>query len=319
MNLTIATSVDDVTGDAEILAGGTDLSERLRSGIARRPVVDISRLPGLDAISGTGDDPTTIGALVTIATVGASDRVRRDYPALAAPAQTLATPQIRSMGTMGGVLCQRNRCWYYRHPDLPCFKNGGDSCPAREGDNHFGAAFDLGPCVAAHPSSIALALLAYEATFETTTRQAVPIAELYGDGSDPSRDHQLDDGELLTMVTLPPPTPQEHAGYVRLMSRALAEWPLVECVARLVVADHTIRLARVCIGGVANIPLRLQEVEGQLIARPPTLATFEAAAQHAIDRATSPLEQTRYKLPMIVGTVLEALERATNRQPSATG
>jgi xanthine dehydrogenase YagS FAD-binding subunit len=311
MNLTIATTTADVSPEDEILAGGTDLSERLRSGIASQPLVDVSRVPGLDGISGTGSDPTTIGALVTIADVGSSERVQRGYPGLAAPAQTLATPQIREMGTMGGVLCQRSRCWYYRHPHLRCLKNGGESCLARDGNNHYGVAFDLGPCTYPHPSSIALALLVYGATFDTTTRRNVPIEHLYGDGSDPTRDHLLEAGEMLTAVTLPAPTGGERSAYVRLMSRVWAEWPLVECVARLVLQDGAIDDARVSVGAVANIPLRLPEVEGALTGRAPTAETLAAAASHATDRA-NPLDQTRYKLPMITATVLDTLQKAVS-------
>jgi xanthine dehydrogenase YagS FAD-binding subunit len=309
MNLTIAATAADISPEDEILAGGTDLSERIRSGISASTLVDISRVPGLDTITGTGAGPTTIGALVTIDALGSSERVQRDYPALAAPAQTLATPQIRSMGTMGGVLCQHTRCWYYRHPHLRCFKNGGDSCPAREGNNHYGVAFDLGPCTYPHPSSIALALLVYDATFDTTRRRGVAIGDLYGDGSDPTRDHLLEAGEMLTAVTLPGPTAGEHSAYVRLTSRVWAEWPLVECVCRLIIRDGTVNDARVSIGAVANIPLRLPEVEARLTGKEPTPETLADAAQHAIDRA-NPLEQTRYKLPMITATVLETLEKA---------
>lgn len=309
MNLTIARTAADISPEDEILAGGTDLSERLRSGNSKSSVVDISRLPGLDTITGTGAGPTTIGALVTMHAVGSSERIQRDYPALAAPAQTLATPQIRAMGTIGGVLCQRTRCWYYRHPHLRCLKNGGDTCPARDGNNHYGVAFDLGPCTYPHPSSIALALLAYDATFDTAKRRAVPIGDLYGDGSDPTRDHLLEAGEMLTAVTLPNPTAAVHSAYVRLMSRAWADWPLVECVGRLIIRDGTIEEARVSIGAVANIPLRLPEVEARLAGKQPTPDTLDDAAQHATHRA-NPLDQTRYKLPMITATVLETLEKA---------
>jgi xanthine dehydrogenase YagS FAD-binding subunit len=317
MNLTIAKTSADISPEDEILAGGTDLSERLRSGTSKSSVVDISRLPGLDTITGSDADPTTIGALVTIDAVGSSERVQRDYPALAAPAQMLATPQIRTMGTIGGVLCQRTRCWYYRHPHLRCFKSGGDSCPARDGNNHYGVAFDLGPCTYPHPSSIALALLVYDATFDTTRRRGMSIGDLYGDGSDPTRDHLLEAGEMLTAVTLPGPTAAEHSAYVRLMSRASAEWPLVECVGRLIIRDNTIEAARVSVGAVANTPLRLPEVEARLAGKEPTHETLDDAAKHAIDRANPP-EQTRYKLPMITATVLETLERAVGAPYTGT-
>ena len=312
MNLTIATDPVDVIGTAEILAGGTDLSERLRSGVTQRDLIDITKLPGLDTITGGGGEPLTIGALVTIARLADDERVAKDHPCLAAPARTLATPQIRSMGTLGGVLCQRTRCWYYRHPHLHCFKDGGDSCPAREGNNHYGVAFDLGPCVYPHPSSIALGLLAYDATFDTSTRTTVPIAELFGNGSDPTRDHQLAADEVLLRVTLPPAGRREHAAYVRLMSRRWAEWPLVECVVRLAVDDNgVIATARVCLGAVANIPRRSSVVEDALIGQradvdDPTLA--RAAALAVAD--ANPLPQTAYKLPLITATVLDTLERA---------
>lgn len=312
MNLTIASDPVDVTGAAEILAGGTDLCERLRSGVARRDLVDITRLPGLDVITGGGAEPLTIGALVTIAAIGDDERVARGHPGLAAPARTLATPQIRSMGTLGGVLCQRTRCWYYRHPHLHCFKDGGDSCPARDGNNHYGVAFDLGPCVYPHPSSIALGLLAYDAAFDTSARAVVPIAELYGDGSDPTRDHLLAADEVLLRVTLPPAGRGDRAAYVRLMSRKWAEWPLVECLVRLVVGDNGVIVdARVCLGAVANIPRRSPAVEDALVGQPADVDDRTLASVAALATAdANPLDQTVYKLPLIRATVLDALERA---------
>lgn len=142
--------------------------------------------------------------------------------------------------------------------------------------------------IEAHPSSIALSLLAYGATFDTTSRSNVPIEDLHGDGSDPTRDHLLPAGEMLTAVTLPPPASGEQSAYVRLMSRARAEWPLVECVVRLVTRDGTIGEARVCTGAVANIPLRLPEVEAALTGRAPTADTLAEAG------ATQPTVQTRW-------------------------
>jgi xanthine dehydrogenase YagS FAD-binding subunit len=309
MNLTIAIEPSQVTPGAEPLAGGTDLSERLRSGVTTADIVDISGLPDLDTITVADDGSTVVGALVTLERVGGSSRIRQHHPGLAAPAQTLATPQIRALATLGGSLCQRTRCWYYRHPVLRCFKNGGSTCPARDGDHHYGVAFDLGPCVHPHPSSVALGLLAYDATFDTTSRRGVPIADLYGDGSDPTRDHLLADGELLLRVTLPRPVPDERSAYVRLMGRQWAEWPLVECVASVAVTDGTVTRARVSAGAVANIPLRLPAVEHALIGRPADADTIATAAARATDQA-NPLDLTRSKLPLISATVHETLERA---------
>lgn len=307
---TKAGSIDDaVTAPGEFRAGGTDLQERLRSGIAGGALVDLQTIPDLDGIE-FHDAGVAIGALARLEDVGRHPRLQQEYPALTLPAQTLATPQIRSMATLGGALCQRTRCWYYRHPDLGCPKKGNaEACSARHGNHHFGVCFDFGPCVHPHPSSIACALLTYDAEIEVTGRGRIPVADLYGDGSDGTRDHLLDAGELITHVHLPAAAAGERASYHRQMSRAWAEWPLVEVVVRLMMDGETIREARVGIGGVANIPLRLTEVESSLAGRPASEESFEAAARLSIRRA-NPLPQTGYKLDMVVGSVLQALETA---------
>lgn len=305
-------TIDEARADAgEFRAGGTDLQERLRSGVAKGPVVDLGSVTGLATIDAAADGAVSIGALVTVAAVGRDASLQAKYPGLVLPARTLATPQIRAMATMGGVLLQRTRCWYFRHPELRCFKNGGDACLAREGNHHFGVCFDNGPCVHPHPSSVGMALMAYEAEVEVHGRGRMPIAKLYGDGSDPTRDHVLEAGEVLTRVHLPKPVAAERASYFRMMSRTWAEWPLVEVSVRLVVEDATVRLARVAIGGVANVPMRLPKVEAALEGAPATPASFERAAAVATEGA-KPLPMTGYKVDLVRASVLEAIERAAH-------
>lgn len=293
----------------ELRAGGTDLSERRRSGVARGAVRDIARVEGIDQIAWQPDGGVRIGALVTLATIATDPAVRDAYPGLAAAAGGLATPQIRRIATIGGSLLQRTRCWYYRHPAPSCFKKGGDTCPAREGNHRFGVIFDRGPCVAPHPSTMAMALLAYDATIETDVGAGRSAATLYGDGSDPTRDHLLGDGELLTAVTLGPPAAGEQAAYFRAISRTHAEWPLVEALARLVITDGTITLARIAVGGVAPVPLALPAVEAALVGGPPSEDCLTQAIAHATTGA-APLPMTGYKVPLLVATVREALGRA---------
>lgn len=304
-----AETLEDVTSSgAELRAGGTDLQERLRTGVASLPIVDVSNLEGLDHIELT-DDGAKLGALTTVRALGEHDGVRAAYPALALPAQLLATPQARSRGTLGGVLCQRTRCWYYRNPNLSCpKKDNTETCPSREGNHHFGVAFDFGPCVYPHPSSIGCALLTYDATLSVTGRDPMTVAALYGDGT-AMADHALAPGEMITEVQLPAPTPGERGAYQRLMSRALAEWPLVEVVVRLVIDSDRVTLARVGIGGVANIPFRLTEVEDALVGQAPTDDAIAAAAAKSIERA-NPLPQARYKVAMVEALVAATLEQA---------
>ncbi len=298
-----------VAATGEFRAGGTDLQERVHSGIATGALVDIQTLPDLDRIE-FHQHGVTIGALARVADAGCHPRLQQEYPAFTLPAQTLATPQIRRMATLGGVLCQRTRCWYFRHPDLGCPKKGNaETCSARAGNHHLGVCFDFGPCVHPHPSSIGCALLTYDAELEVTGRGRMALKDLYGDGSDATRDHTLGEGELITQIHLPAAAAGERASYQRQMSRAWAEWPLVEVVVRLMIRGEVIQGARVGIGGVANIPFRLTEVEDALVGRPLSQDAFEAAARLSIQRA-SPLPQTGYKLDMVVGLVLEGLESA---------
>ena len=293
----------------EFRAGGTDLQQRLRSGVSSGPPVDLGLLPDLERVEWNEDGAVRIGAMVPLATLASDTRLGAAYPGLAQAAAALATPQIRVAGTLGGNLLQRNRCWYYRHPSISCLKKGGDDCPARSGNHLLGVCFDLGPCVAPHPSTLGMALLAYGAGVGDTSGDVRPVAALYGDGTDGRHDHQLGEHEILTAVHMPPALEDERAAYFRATSRALAEWPLVEAVVRLVVTGETIEFAAIAVGGVAPVPLRLERVEHALTGRPTKPEALERAASLSALGA-SPLPMTRYKLELLPGTVRETLERA---------
>ena len=160
----------------EFRAAGTDLSERRRSGVSTGPLIDIAAAARHDEHALGRRRRVRIGAFTTIAAIAADARIAAAYPGLAAAAQGLATPQIRHLATLGGNLAQRSRCWYFRNPHIACLKKGGSDCPARSGNHLYGVAFDLGPCVAPHPSTMAAALLAYDATVVTDQRGRLTIA-----------------------------------------------------------------------------------------------------------------------------------------------
>jgi len=289
----------------EFRAAGTDLSERRRTGVSKGPIIDLV-LPGDDGIGWGADGAATIGAFATIADIAADRRIKDAYPGLAATAAGLATPQIRHLATLGGNLAQRSRCWYFRNPHIACLKKGGSDCPARSGNHLYSVAFDLGPCVAPHPSSTAVALLAYEATVTTDRRKAISIAELLGDPSDGRADHALQSGETIRSVALSAPLGGERARYKRAISRSYAEWPLVEVCARAVIADGAFKSVRLAAGGIAPRPLRLRTSEAALEGRPPTEAVIANAAKLAADGA-KPLPMTGYKLELLNGLVRDLL------------
>lgn len=306
----IPTTIAEATAaQGEFRAAGTDVQQRLRSGISSGAVVDLRRLASLSGISWDGEGRARIGALSSIASLASDRELAGAYPGLARAAGALATPQIRAAGTVGGNLLQRNRCWYFRHPRASCFKKGGNSCPARDGNHLFSSCFDFGPCVAPHPSTLGMALLAYEALVEIAGNGMRPVAALYGDGSDAHRDHQLGPQELLTVVLMPAPLAGERAAYFRAAARAAAEWPLAEAVVRLVISGGRITFARIAVGGVAPIPLRREQVEAALVGQLANTETMRRAAIRARDGAR-PLPMTAYKIDVLCATVQQALEHA---------
>jgi xanthine dehydrogenase YagS FAD-binding subunit len=301
-------SVNASAPSAEFRAAGTDLSERRRSGVSRGPLIDIKTSPDMIGMDWGADGALRIGAFTTIAAIAADTRIIETYPGLAAAALGLATPQIRHLATLGGNLAQRSRCWYFRNPDIACLKKGGSDCPARSGNHLYSVAFDLGPCVAPHPSTMAAALLAYDVRVTTDQRSGLTIGDVLGDGSNGASDHALASGEMIRAVQLPPPLQGERAFYKRAISRSHAEWPLVEVCARAVVSAGAFQFIRITAGGIAPIPLRLSAAEAALQGAPASPATIASAAKQAIAGA-KPLPMTGYKLDLLVGVVHDLLER----------
>ena len=290
----------------EFRAAGTDLSERRRSGVSKGPLIDIAT--GDSSISWGSDGAATIGALTTIAAIAEDARLAAAYPGIAASAQGLATPQVRHLATLGGNLAQRSRCWYFRNPHFDCLKKGGAVCPARSGNHLYGVAFDLGPCVAPHPSTMAAALSAYDARIATDRRATLTIAQLLGDGTNGHADHALQSGEMITKIILPAPVAGERAAYKRAVSRTYAEWPLVELCARAVTANGTFQFVRLAAGGIAPVPLRLEAAEIALSGKRADATTIAAAARQAISDA-KPLPMTAYKLDLLEGLVRDLMEQ----------
>lgn len=293
---------------AEFRAAGTDLSERRRSGVSSGPLADIAPAPDITSLHWGADGTLRIGALTTIATIAADPRIAAAYPGFAASALGLATPQIRHLATIGGNLAQRSRCWYYRNPHIACLRKGGSECPARAGNHLYHVAFDLGPCVAPHPSTMAAALLAYDGKIITDQRGPLTVNDFLGDGRNGAADNSLQPGEMIRGIELPAPLADERALYKRAISRTHAEWPLVEVCARAVVKDGVFQFARLAAGGIAPVPLHLVAVEAALQGKPANVATIAVAARQATSGAR-PLPMTGYKLDLLQGVVQDLLER----------
>jgi xanthine dehydrogenase YagS FAD-binding subunit len=303
-----SSSVTASATSAEFRAAGTDLSERRRSGVSRGPLIDIKTSPDTVGMDWDADGALRIGASTTIAAIAADPRIVAAYPGVAAAALGLATPQIRHLATLGGNLAQRSRCWYFRNPDIACLKKGGADCPARSGNHLYSVAFDLGPCVAPHPSTMAAALQGYDARVTTDQRGGLTIGDVFGDGSNGTADNRLASGEIIRTVQLPAPLQGERAFYKRAISRSHAEWPLVEVCVRAVVSAGAFQFIRITAGGIAPVPLRLSAAEAALQGKPANPVNIANAARQATAGA-KPLPMTGYKLDLLSGVVHDLLER----------
>lgn len=303
--------------EGTIRAGGTDLTELRHKGISTGSLVDLRDVAGFDAVVPTTDGGLRIGAGVPLARLAADPAVAASWPGVALSAGALATPQIRARATLGGSLLQQVRCWYYRSPEFQCLKKSGATCYARTGDAVFHSLVDLGPCIAPHPSTMAMALLAYGARAELEGGDPRTIPQLLGDGSDPRQTHAVRPGQILASIVLPPPLPGDRAGYFRAISRARAEWPLVECLIRVRLDDAgKIGAMSIALGGIANRPLLFEDAARALVGLDPTDPKIDDVFLGIVPK-TFPIAQTRYKALLVQPTLRETFDRALATPPVA--
>ena len=302
------------------LAGATDLLPLVRDGIVpAQRLVGIASLPELAGITAAAGG-LSLGAGVSIAELAAHPAVRAGYAALAQAAAGLATPQIRNVGTLGGNLCQRPRCWYYRSPLIPCLKKGGDRCYALAGTTKYLCVTGGDRCYIVHPSDTAVALAALDAVVELYGPgggRRLSIGDFFtGPGVDVERENALRPGELVRRVELP--AAPDRSVYLKVRERESGDFALVSVAAAVWLSGDSddaagggavIRRLRVALGGVAPTPYRAGEVEERLAGRP--VSALDGAALAAIAELTlggaTPLPQNGYKLPMARGVVRRAL------------
>jgi xanthine dehydrogenase YagS FAD-binding subunit len=283
---------------AMALGGGTDLLVLLEDGLARpERLVDLRRIPGARGIERLADGTIRIGAAARIDDLARSELVRRTVPALAEACQAVGTPALRAMGTLGGNLCQRPRCWYFRR-GIPCLKNGGDACPAVEGENQYLAILDGGPCHIVHPSDPAVALTALEAVVElaggSAGRRRVPIGEFYVLPSERlDGETVLVAGEFVAAVEIPPGAAGAQR-YFKLMQRDAWDFALVSLAA----ARRENGDVRLVLGGVAPRPYRVNgSIEEDVASGNLDAQDVATLADRALYDAR-PLSRNGYKLDL---------------------
>jgi xanthine dehydrogenase YagS FAD-binding subunit len=297
--------------DVAFLAGGTTLVDLLKLDVMTPAhVVDINALP----LRGIHADRhgLRIGALERMSDVAADKRVTADYPVLAQALLQSASPQLRNMASMGGNLLQRTRCGYFRDVTTPCNKRvPGSGCPAQAGENRSHAILGTSTsCVATHPSDLAVALTALDASVRVRGargERTVRIADFYRLPVDtPQVETALAAGELITEIRVPALHWTRRSAYLKVRDRASYEFALASAAVALDVRGHTIHDARLAVGGVATRPWRLPAVEAYLRGRPASPETFDAASRLATE-GTRPLRDNGFKVALLQRTVLRAL------------
>ncbi|WP_085025164.1 FAD binding domain-containing protein [Ensifer aridi] len=299
---------------ARYIAGGTTLVDLMREEVeGPERLVDINK-PPLGGIRVEGED-LVIGALARMAEVAADPNVQRLQPLIAESLIEGASPQLRNMASMGGNLLQRVRCPYFRMLDAGCNKRTpGSGCAAIEGLNAGHAILGTSDhCVATHPSDVAVALVALDATMRvrgSKGERSFPVEELFRlPGDTPHLEHTLLPGELIMEIRVAGGPHSHRARYLKVRDRASYEFALVSAAVALSIEGGVIRQARLAVGGVGTRPWRLRNCEAALAGKRPERQAFEEAAQLATQGAR-PLHHNQFKVELLPRTIVRALEMA---------
>ena len=310
-----ASSVDQalasVTDESAFKAGGVDLLDLMKDGIASPSrLVNIRQISGLDQIS-EDDKGLRIGPLVTLTQIEEHPAVQKKYTALSEAASRIATPQIRNMGTVGGNLAQRPRCWYFRSEDFHCRKKGGTHCFAQDGENDYHAIFDNRVCAIIHPSGIAVPLVAMNGRVEITTKKGkreVALEEFFiSPARDVRRENILEPGELITAIVVP--ASDARTAYYKQGEKESFDWPIADVAVALTMQGSRCSKASIVLGGAAPYPYRAKAAEAKLNNSEITEDSARAAAETAMADAT-PLEKNAYKIPIFEAIVRRTILRA---------
>ncbi|MBF8184752.1 xanthine dehydrogenase family protein subunit M [Nonomuraea sp. K274] len=298
---------------ARFIAGGTDVLNLMKEGAEHHDrLIDINALP----LSGIRESDARIelGALSRMSDVAAHPAVRRRVPVLSQALLAGASPQVRNMASLGGNLLQRTRCWYFRDSAMPCNKRTpGSGCAALEGQNRWHAILGGSDhCIAVHPSDLAVALTALNATVRTLSAEGprgIPMSGFYlPPGDTPHRETVLGPGELITRIDVPVTPLATGSRYLKLRDRATFEFAVVSVAALIRSRDGVVEEASLAFGGIAPQPWRSPAAEQALVGRPLNETTIRAAGA-ALVREAVPRRHNAFKVPLVRRALSEILDQ----------
>jgi xanthine dehydrogenase YagS FAD-binding subunit len=299
-----------VRTDGRFIAGGIDILGEIKDRIiVPKRLVNVKGLPNSREIK-PGDQFWTIGANVTVAELAAHAGIAKTFPGIAQAAAEVGSPQIRNVATLGGNLAQHSRCWYYRHPDVRCLKEGGSTCYAREGENKFHSLFTGNPCISPTPSNLGVALTALDATAHVQRGRDVvkmSMRELYDKAwSNPLAHHSLAPADLILRVDVP--VQKTRSAYMQMAEKHDFDWALVSCSAAARLDGNKLTDGRVVLGQVAPIPYRSDAADKFLEGKALDDAVAGRAADLLLESAT-PFAHNAYKVPLARALIRRTLQK----------
>lgn len=300
--------------DAQVLAGGTDLLALMKDDVVGpKRLVDIKAVSGMNAVTFGAATGLRAGALVRLQDFADNAEVRRHYPMLAHAAGDAASPQIRNMATLGGNLCQRPRCWYFRNGFGLLPKSESGKSLVLEGDNRYHAILgNEGPAYFVSPSSVAPALIALGARvriFGPAEAREAPLEKFFViPKSESEREHDIKPNEIVTEVVVPPPA-GARTGHYEVRQKEDFDWPLASASVALAMSGNTVRSARIVLGHVAPVPWLSMEAAEALAGKAVDEQSADAAGRAAVARAKS-LGRNAYKIQLARVAVKRAILQA---------
>lgn len=285
-----------------LMAGGTDLLGEIKDEIIEpEAVVDLKTIPNLSYIK-KENAGVRIGTLTTVAELAEDPMIKQDYPGLHEAAISLATPQLRNVGTVGGNLCQRPRCWYYRDSQTKCRKKGGTTCFAYRGRNKYHAILGGGLCYFVHPSDIAPALISLDAEISIATpkkEKAIPLADFFIlPKVNVRQENILNSNEVLKEIKIPPAKAGEKSTYHKFKEREAWDFAVISVALKANVSRGVFKDIKIVLGGVAPIPWRLEKAEKIIKGKKVTKDLVKKAATEALKDA-KPLKENEYKKELL--------------------
>src|SRR5262245_14980024 len=313
--LGVASASSDIDEAPRPMAGGQDLLTTMKDYTSRPTrIVNLKNIRGLNSITLTARG-LTIGALVTLTELEEHAGVRKSFPGLAEAAHSIATPQIRNLGTVGGNLCQRPRCWYFRLEEVICLKKGGSECYAASGENKYNAIIAGGPSHIVHPSDLAPMLVALGASVTVvgaSAKRVIPLDKFFTLPSEGNirRENILKNEEIITEIHVPTSPLAARSTYLKFKERESLDFALASAaVAVRMAANRTVSDARIVLGGVAPVPWRVPAAEKFLVGKELKPDVLAEAGKIALAGAR-PLEKNAYKVPLAQTLVRRALAKA---------